>query len=280
MPGLPGPPPVGLWPPVAGGRRGLVVWGRARRGPSPVCPGQFSPPPEARGAQPPRPGSRQSWGLGLRGSVGRPPCGLAVPPRGGCVVVGAFLPPRVGRAALGPLRPVPAWGAVIGWPGPPQRPGGRGGRGPLSGARAVVLFGLVPCRRRSGPRFSSRAGQRWKKAVRCPARGGSAAAAAGNGPGAKPPGERCAAACTSRKILCAERVCPNGLKAHLDARVGARFFCQKRVSPFFDKFRKNPRLSRGFSLFFWRVLWYTFRRQGPDLSKRRKAFVRPGGAVL
>ena len=87
-------------------------------------------------------------------------------------------------------------------------------------------------------------------------------------------------ACTSRKILCAERVCPNGLKAHLDARVGARFFCQKRVSPFFDKFRKNPRLARGFSLFFWRVLWYTFRRQGPDLSKRRKAFVRPGGAVL
>ena len=31
---------------------------------------------------------------------------------------------------------------------------------PLSGARAVVLFGLVPCRRRSGPRFSGRAGQR------------------------------------------------------------------------------------------------------------------------
>lgn len=143
LPGLPGPPPAGLWPPVAGGCRGLVVWGRARRGPSPVCPGQFSPPPEARGAQPPRPGSGQSWG------------------------------------------------AVIGWPGAPQRPGGRDGRGPLSGARAVVLFGLVPCRRRSGPRFSSRAGQRWKKAVRCPARGGSAAAAAGNGPGAKPPGKEC-----------------------------------------------------------------------------------------
>ena len=51
--------------PGAGGCRGLVVWGRARRGPSPVCPGQFSPPPEARGAQPPRPGSRQSWGPGL-----------------------------------------------------------------------------------------------------------------------------------------------------------------------------------------------------------------------
>lgn len=44
LPGLPGPPPAGLWPPVAGGCRGLVVWGRARRGPSPVCPGQFSPP--------------------------------------------------------------------------------------------------------------------------------------------------------------------------------------------------------------------------------------------
>ena len=27
-------------------------------------------------------------------------------------------------------------------------------------------------------------------------------------------------------------------------------------------------------------MWYTLRRQGPNLSKRRKAFVRPGGAVL
>ena len=37
-----------------------------------------------------------------------------------------------------------------------------------------------------------------------------------------------AAACTSRKILCAERVCPNGLKAHSDARVEAKTLLSKK----------------------------------------------------
>ena len=34
------------------------------------------------------------------------------------------------------------------------------------------------------------------------------------------------------KILCAERVCPNGLKAYSDARVGAKTLVQKRARPF------------------------------------------------
>ena len=38
-------------------------------------------------------------------------------------------------------------------------------------------------------------------------------------------------ACTSRKILCAERVCPNGLKDHSDARFGANdFLFQKSIA--------------------------------------------------
>ena len=40
-------------------------------------------------------------------------------------------------------------------------------------------------------------------------------------------------ACTSRKILCAERVCPNGLKAHLDARVGAKSLLSKKGTALF-----------------------------------------------
>ena len=178
-------------------RRALAPGGWWSSGPGGVGPGPpwavaglprsvFAAARSAGGAAPPA-RLKAALGAGPGGSAGRPPCGLAVPPVAAVWSLGAFLPPRVGRAALGLPWPVPAWGAVIGWPGAPQRPGGRDGRGPLSGARAVVLFGLVPCRRRSGPRFSGRAGQRWKKAVRCPARGGSAAAAAGNGPGAKPP---------------------------------------------------------------------------------------------
>ena len=178
LPGLPGPPPAGLWPPVAGGRRGLVVWGRARRGPSPVCPGQFSPPPEARGAQPPgqaqgSPGGR-AWGL-----CGPPAMRFGRSPRGGCVVVGGVSAAPGGAGSPWPALARPRSGGCNWLAGAPQRPGGRDGRGPLSGARAVVLFGLVPCRRRPGPRFSGRAGQRWKKAVRCPARGGLDSAACG-----------------------------------------------------------------------------------------------------
>lgn len=152
-------------------RRALAPGGWWLSGPGGVGPGPpwavaglprsvFAAARSAGGAAPPA-RLKAVLGAGPGGTAGRPPCGLAVPPVAAVWSLGAFLPPRVGRAALGQPWPVPAWGAVIGWPGAPQRPGGRDGRGPLSGARAVVLFGLVPCRRRSGPRFSGRAGQRW-----------------------------------------------------------------------------------------------------------------------
>lgn len=41
-----------------------------------------------------------------------------------------------------------------------------------------------------------------------------------------------------------------------------------------------PRLRVTYCLPIFNDMWYTLWRQGPDLSKRRKAFVRPGGAVL
>lgn len=159
-PACPGRPPPGSGP------RWLVVVGAwwcgagpavGRRRSAPVSfrrrpkRGGRSPPGQAQGS----PGGR-AWGL-----CGPPAVRFGRSPVAAVWSLGAFLPPRVGRAALGLPWPVPAWGAVIGWPGAPQRPGGRDGRGPLSGARAVVLFGLVPCRRRPGPRFSGRAGQRW-----------------------------------------------------------------------------------------------------------------------
>lgn len=151
-------------------RRALAPGGWWLSGPGGVGPGPpwavaglprsvFAAARSAGGAAPPA-RLKAVLGAGPGGTAGRPPCGLAVPPVAAVWSLGAFLPPRVGRAALGLPWPVPAWGAVIGWPGAPQRPGGRDGRGPLSGARTVVLFGLVPCRRRSGPRFSGRAGQR------------------------------------------------------------------------------------------------------------------------
>lgn len=157
------------WPPAtprrASAAGGLVVAeaGGVRPGPPWAVAGLprsvFAAARSAGGAAPPA-RLKAVLGAGPGSTAGRPPCGLAVPPVAAVWSLGAFLPPRVGRAALGLPWPVPAWGAVIGWPGAPQRPGGRDGRGPLSGARAVVLFGLVPCRRRSGPRFSGRAGQR------------------------------------------------------------------------------------------------------------------------
>lgn len=174
-----------LWP--SSGPKGM-----RRHENCPACPGR--PPP---GSGPRWLVVVGAWWCGTGPAVGRrrsaPVSFRRRPKRGGRSPPGQAQGSPGGRAwgHCGPPWPVPAWGAVIGWPGTPQRPGGRDGRGPLSGARAVVLFGLVPCRRRSGPRFSGRAGQRWKKAVRCPARGGSAAAAAGNGPGAKPPGKEC-----------------------------------------------------------------------------------------
>ena len=158
-PACPGRPPPGSGP------RGWWLSGPGGVGPGPpwavagLPRSVFAAARSAGGAAPPA-RLKAVLGAGPGSTAGRPPCGLAVPPVAAVWSLGAFLPPRVGRAALGLPWPVPAWGAVIGWPGAPQRPGGRDGRGPLSGARAVVLFGLVPCRRRSGPRFSGRAGQR------------------------------------------------------------------------------------------------------------------------
>lgn len=158
-PACPGRPPPGSGP------RGWWLSGPGGVGPGPpwavagLPRSVFAAARSAGGAAPPA-RLKAVLGAGPGSTAGRPLCGLAVPPVAAVWSLGAFLPPRVGRAALGLPWPVPAWGAVIGWPGAPQRPGGRDGRGPLSGARAVVLFGLVPCRRRSGPRFSGRAGQR------------------------------------------------------------------------------------------------------------------------
>ena len=158
-PACPGRPPPGSGP------RGWWLSGPGGVGPGPpwavagLPRSVFAAARSAGGAAPPA-RLKAVLGAGPGSTAGRPPCGLAVPPVAAVWSLGAFLPPRVGRAALGLPWPVPAWGAVIGWPGAPQRPCGRDGRGPLSGARAVVLFGLVPCRRRSGPRFSGRAGQR------------------------------------------------------------------------------------------------------------------------
>ena len=42
-----------------------------------------------------------------------------------------------------------------------------------------------------------------------------------------------AAACTSRKILCAERVCHGGLTARRDARVGAKSLLSKKGAALF-----------------------------------------------
>ena len=159
MPGLPGPPPAGLWPP------GLVVVGAwwcgagpavGRRRSAPVSfrrrpkRGGRSPPGQAQGS----PGGR-AWE-----HCGPPAVRFGRSPRGGCVVVGGVSAAPGGAGSPWPALARPRLGGCNWLAGGPQRPGGRDGRGPLSGARAVVLFGLVPCRRRSGPRFSGRAGQR------------------------------------------------------------------------------------------------------------------------
>ena len=116
------------WPPAtprrASAAGGLVVAGAGGVRPGPpraavVCVGRLRRPPENRGRQPPAQvvGNK---GPGLRGTAGRPPCGLKPSPRGGGVVFGGFRPPRGWRPALGPLRPVPGSGQY--WAGPPSRP--------------------------------------------------------------------------------------------------------------------------------------------------------------
>ena len=133
----PGDSPPGFgrrWPGGCGGwwcAAGPVAGRRGLRRPVAAAP-------VARGRQPPA----QVVGIkgpGLRGSAGRPPCGLWPFPRGG----GLFSWPS-GRP----------WGAGSPWPSParprlwsmlggaPQPPGGR-----VGGVPPVVLFGLVPGRR-------------------------------------------------------------------------------------------------------------------------------------
>ena len=146
-------PPAGLWPP------GLVVVGAWWCGAGPAvgrrrsAPVSFRRRPK-RGGAAPRPGSRQSWGPGL-GALRAARRAVWPFPRGGCVVVGGVSAAPGGAGSPWPALARPRLGAVIGWPGPPSAPAGDG-RGPLSGGRAVVLFGLVPCRRRSGALLRSR----------------------------------------------------------------------------------------------------------------------------
>ena len=124
-------------------RRALAPGGWWLSGPGSVGPGPpwavaglprsvFAAARSAGGAAPPA-RLRAVRGAGPGGSAGRPPCGLAVPPVAAVWSLGAFLPPRVGRAALGLPWPVPAWGAVIGWPGAPSAPAAGMGAAPFPG---------------------------------------------------------------------------------------------------------------------------------------------------
>ena len=97
-----------------------------------AAPVSFRRRPKRGGRSPPA-RLKAVLGAGPGGSAGRPPCGLAVPPVAAVWSLGAFLPPRVGRAVLGLPWPVPAWGAVIGWPGPPSAPAAGMGAAPFPG---------------------------------------------------------------------------------------------------------------------------------------------------
>ena len=131
-PACPGRPPPGSGP------RWLVVVGAWWCGAGPAvgrrrsAPVSFRRRPKRGGRSPPA-RLKAVLGAGPGGSAGRPPCGLAVPPVAAVWSLGAFLPPRVGRAALGLPWPVPAWGAVIGWPGPPSAPAAGMGAAPFPG---------------------------------------------------------------------------------------------------------------------------------------------------
>ena len=131
-PACPGRPPPGSGP------RWLVVVGAWWCGAGPAvgrrrsAPVSFRRRPKRGGRSPPA-RLKAVLGAGPGGSAGRPPCGLAVPPVAAVWSLGAFLPPRVGRAALGLPWPVPARGAVIGWPGPPSAPAAGMGAAPFPG---------------------------------------------------------------------------------------------------------------------------------------------------
>lgn len=115
---------------------GLAVAGAGgvRPGPSRaavVCVGRLRRPPVARGRPPPAQvvGNK---GPGLRGSAGRPPCGLWPFPRGGSLFSWPSGRPGGGGQPLALSGPAPA--LVNAGRGPPaaRRPGwGRSARGPL-----------------------------------------------------------------------------------------------------------------------------------------------------
>lgn len=172
-PACPGRPPPGSGP------RGWWLSGPGGVGPGPpwavagLPRSVFAAARSAGGAAPPA-RLKAVLGAGPGSTAGRPPCGLAVPPVAAVWSLGAFLPPRVGRAALGLPWPVPAWGAVIGWPGAPSAPAAGMGAAPFPGP--ALWFSLAWSRAAAVPaRASPVAPGNGDKAVRCPARGGSAA---------------------------------------------------------------------------------------------------------
>lgn len=110
--------PAGLRPPGAWRLRGLVVCGRARRGP-PWSASAGCGRARRSGAAAPRPGGRQQ-GTGPAGLCGPPAVRVVAVPPGRRFVFVALRPPRGWRPALGPLRPVPGSGQC--WAGPPSRP--------------------------------------------------------------------------------------------------------------------------------------------------------------
>ena len=191
MPGLPGPPPAGLWPP------GLVVVGAwwcgagpavGRRRSAPVSfrrrpkRGGRSPPGQAQGS----PGGR-AWE-----HCGPPAVRFGRSPRGGCVVVGGVSAAPGGAGSPWPALARPRLGGcnwLAGGPPAPRRQGWA--RPPFWGPRCGSLWpGPVPPPFRPALLRSRRATVIEGSALPG-ARGFRRLRAAGNGPGAKPPGEEC-----------------------------------------------------------------------------------------
>lgn len=139
------------WPPAtprrASAAGGLVVAGAGgvRPGPSRaavVSAGRLRRPPENRGRQPPA----QVVGIkgpGLRGTAGRPPCGLWPFPRGGGLFSWPSGRPWGVAASPGPSPARPRLWSILG--GAPQSPAARVG--------PAVRNGCVPWRRQA-PVFS------------------------------------------------------------------------------------------------------------------------------
>lgn len=130
--------PAGLRPPVAWRSLGLVVCGRARRGPPWSAPAGCAARPGTGGDSPPA----QVVGIngaGPGGTAGRPPCGLQPSPRGGGVVFGGLRPPRGVAASPWPTLARPRLWSILG--GAPPSPAARVG--------PAVPNGCVPWRRQA-----------------------------------------------------------------------------------------------------------------------------------